>query len=180
MPARGEKTVRIAVTSDVDGSGFRIEAPAVRVDRSDEVTVRCSDARVARWLHRSLSDIAGLALADPEATGDRYLGAGPPWYLTLFGRDSLISASMLLAVDPRLAAGTLRALARRQGTRNDADAAEQPGQDPARAADDHRRPRLRPGTAARVLRHPRRDRRCGSPPCTEPGGGGCRTARSPR
>ncbi len=130
VPARAETTVRIAVSSDVDGSGFRIEAPAVRLDRSDEVTVGCSDARVARWLQRSLSDVAGLALADPDATDDRYLGAGPPWYLTLFGRDSLISASMLLAVDPGLAAGTLRALARHQGTRHHVTAAEQPGKIP--------------------------------------------------
>ncbi|MGH3461383.1 MAG: amylo-alpha-1,6-glucosidase [Kribbellaceae bacterium] len=130
VPARGETSVWVRVTSEVDDSGFRIEAPVVRVDRSDEVVVECSDPRVARWLRRSLSDVAGLTLADPEALHDRYLGAGPPWYLTLFGRDSLISASMLLAIDPGLASGTLRALARRQGSKDDVDAAEQPGKIP--------------------------------------------------
>ncbi|HEY9410583.1 MAG TPA: glycogen debranching N-terminal domain-containing protein [Jiangellaceae bacterium] len=112
------------------GTGFRIEPPANRVDRSDAVRLDCTDARMTRWLRRSLSDLAGLTLADPDAPDDRYLGAGPPWYLTLFGRDSLISAAMLVAVDPGLAAGTLRALARRQGTRQDVDAAEQPGKIP--------------------------------------------------
>ena len=70
---------------------------------------------------------AGLQLA---AGDDRYLGAGPPWYLTLFGRDSLISSGMLIPVDPELAAGTLRALAAWQGSKVDPDSAEQPGKIP--------------------------------------------------
>ncbi|HET6986520.1 MAG TPA: amylo-alpha-1,6-glucosidase, partial [Kribbella sp.] len=87
----------------------------------------CDDKRVERWISRSLEDVLALQLA---VGNDRYLGAGPPWYLTLFGRDSLISSGMLIPVDPTLAAGTLRALAAWQGSKVDQDSAEQPGKIP--------------------------------------------------
>ena len=117
-------TIHVDLTAE-PGTGFRIGPPAARPAYG--VEVECDDSRVERWLQRSLDDAAGLMLSDGD---DRYLGAGPPWYLTLFGRDSLISAAMMMAVDPGLAAGTLRALAGRQGTRVDPDAAEQPGKIP--------------------------------------------------
>lgn len=79
-------------------------------------------------VRRSLDDLAGLQLSADG--GERYLGAGPPWYLTLFGRDSLISSGMVIPVDPQLAAGTLRALAAHQGSRVDPSSAEQPGKIP--------------------------------------------------
>ena len=50
-----------------------------------------------------------------------------PWYATLFGRDSLITATQLLAFDPAMAAQTLRVLAGLIGTRDDAGHDEEPG-----------------------------------------------------
>ena len=89
---------------------------------------------------------------------ERYLGAGPPWYLTLFGRDSLISAGMLIPVDPQLAAGTSRALAAAgKGPTSTPTTAEQPGKIPhelrAEVAD-HGGGLVLP---AGLLRHSRRD-----------------------
>ncbi|TDO44316.1 glycogen debranching enzyme [Kribbella sp. VKM Ac-2527] len=128
-----EATISITIGATFPATeGFSIEPPADRLTYAD-VTVDCDDARLARWVRRSLDDVAGLTLAadrGPDDAGERYLGAGPPWYLTLFGRDSLISSAMLIPVDPGLAAGTLRALARRQGTKVDPGAAEQPGKIP--------------------------------------------------
>ncbi|WP_194927040.1 glycogen debranching N-terminal domain-containing protein [Catenulispora pinisilvae] len=89
--------------------------------------VDSGDIRVPRWLERSLADLRGLELTDPLAPEDHFLAAGAPWFLTLFGRDSIIAARMLLPLGTELAAGTLRALARRQGTKTDPDSAEQPG-----------------------------------------------------
>ncbi|MEV0790153.1 glycogen debranching N-terminal domain-containing protein [Kribbella sp. NPDC050459] len=122
-----EFTITLRVTADFPKSntGFSIEPPAERAPY--DVSVRCDDKRVGRWLDRSLDDVRALQLA---ADDDRYLGAGPPWYLTLFGRDSLISSGMMIPVDPTLAAGTLRAMAARQGTKVDAGSAEQPGKIP--------------------------------------------------
>ncbi|WP_308170132.1 amylo-alpha-1,6-glucosidase [Acrocarpospora catenulata] len=62
-----------------------------------------------------------------SGSGDTFLGAGVPWFLTLFGRDSLWAASMMLPLGTTLAAGTLRTLARRQGTKLDPATGEAPG-----------------------------------------------------
>lgn len=89
--------------------------------------IRTDDRRLTRLLAQSLDDLEGLRLAEAAAPGDTFLGAGVPWYLTLFGRDSLWAARMLLPLGTGLAAGTLRALARRQGTALDARSGEAPG-----------------------------------------------------
>ncbi|GAB3254784.1 amylo-alpha-1,6-glucosidase [Arthrobacter pigmenti] len=85
------------------------------------------DPRLERLMHRAFSDLSSLRIADRSLPDDVFLAAGAPWFYTMFGRDSLIAARMLLAVDTTLAAGTLRTLAARQGTKTDVDTAEQPG-----------------------------------------------------
>jgi glycogen debranching enzyme len=80
--------------------------------------------RLTRWINRSLDDLETLRLTE---CGDTFLAAGVPWYLTLFGRDSIWAARMMLPLGTELAAGTLRVLARRQGTRVDPDSAQAPG-----------------------------------------------------
>ncbi|MGY4912816.1 amylo-alpha-1,6-glucosidase [Micromonospora aurantiaca (nom. illeg.)] len=92
-----------------------------------EPQVTADDRRLLRLLDRSLADLRGLRLAEPAHPGDVFLGAGVPWFLTLFGRDSLWAARMMLPLGTDLAAGTLRVLARRQGTRVDPATGEQPG-----------------------------------------------------
>lgn len=89
--------------------------------------VRADDRRLVRLLDRSLADLRALRLADPAAPDDVFLGAGVPWFLTLFGRDSLWAARMMLPLGTELAAGTLRVLARRQGTKVDPATGEAPG-----------------------------------------------------
>ena len=56
-----------------------------------------------------------------------YLAAGIPWYVAAFGRDALLSASMLLPHHPKVAEGVLRYLAAYQGKKYDAATAEAPG-----------------------------------------------------
>ncbi|WP_250300005.1 glycogen debranching N-terminal domain-containing protein [Streptomyces sp. A 4/2] len=91
------------------------------------VELRSADRRLDRLLARSVDDLGRLLLSDPLDPGDRFLAAGSPWFLTLFGRDSLWAARMLLPLGTELAAGTLRTLARRQGAVTDPDTEEQPG-----------------------------------------------------
>ena len=55
------------------------------------------------------------------------LAAGAPWFMTVFGRDSLLTAWMALLVDPDLALGVLQTLARFQGTEVNPRNDEQPG-----------------------------------------------------
>ncbi|MER6617748.1 amylo-alpha-1,6-glucosidase [Streptomyces xantholiticus] len=90
-----------------------------------------ADRSLDRWLEQSLTDLDRLRLTDPQSPHsdrpDQFLAAGAPWFLTLFGRDSLWAARMLLPLGTDLAAGTLRTLARRQGAVTDPSTEEQPG-----------------------------------------------------
>ena len=104
-----------------------------------------TNPRMQRLLRTSLADLTGLEVSDPRSPTDHLLAAGAPWYLTLFGRDALMAARMLLPLGTALAAGTLRTLARRQGTRVDRESAEQPGKilhELRRAETDHSMLRL--------------------------------------
>ena len=75
-------------------------------------------------LKRSQIDLRVLSAPD----GDAYFpSAGIPWYTCPFGRDSIITALQALALNPLIAVGTLRVLARHQGSREDPWREEQPG-----------------------------------------------------
>ncbi|MFF4476697.1 glycogen debranching N-terminal domain-containing protein [Streptomyces sp. NPDC001520] len=98
--------------------------------------LRSADRRFDQWLDQSVADADRLRLMDPRSPEgraddasrpDQFLAAGAPWFLTLFGRDSLWAARMLLPLGTELAAGTLRTLARRQGAVADPATEEQPG-----------------------------------------------------
>lgn len=94
--------------------------------------VTCPDHRIPEVVTQGLDDLGGLLLVDPGRAGyarggDAFAAAGSPWFLTLFGRDSLWTARMMLPLSTGLAMSTLRALARRQGTREDEETEEQPG-----------------------------------------------------
>ena len=91
------------------------------------LAVKAQDQRLAPFLARSLADLAGLQMAMSSDPGDMFAAAGVPWYLTLFGRDSIWAARMMLPVGSDLARGTLRALARRQGRIVDHTTGEEPG-----------------------------------------------------
>lgn len=78
-------------------------------------------------VHQGLRDIADLRIRLPEHPGLRPIGAGVPWFLTLFGRDSLITSYMALPYVPELAADTLRTLAATQGKTYDLGRVEEPG-----------------------------------------------------
>lgn len=76
---------------------------------------------------RSLVDLAALRFAtrtDPEHS---LPAAGLPWFMTIFGRDSIFTSLQALPFEPELAATTLRALGERQGSRRDDFRDEEPG-----------------------------------------------------
>jgi hypothetical protein len=89
--------------------------------------VAAGDRRLTRLLQRSLDDLDALRLIEPGDPAGTFIGAGVPWFLTLFGRDSLWAARMLLPLGTSLAAGTLRVLARRQATADDPATGAAPG-----------------------------------------------------
>jgi glycogen debranching enzyme len=91
------------------------------------VAPHSADPRINSLLQRSVSDLNSLRLAHSSHPNDTFLAAGAPWFFTMFGRDSIIAARMLLPINTAIAAGTLRALAGRQGTETDHTSAVQPG-----------------------------------------------------
>jgi glycogen debranching enzyme len=64
--------------------------------------------------HHSLSDLAALRFYPDGASGASLPAAGLPWFMALFGRDSLLTSYQALPFVPELARTTLRSLAARQ------------------------------------------------------------------
>ncbi|MGH7230604.1 MAG: amylo-alpha-1,6-glucosidase [Nitrospiraceae bacterium] len=69
----------------------------------------------------------GLRVLRTHLRRQTFFAAGVPWFVTLFGRDSLITALQTLAYHPGIAEQTLRLLATYQGEREDEWRDEQPG-----------------------------------------------------
>jgi glycogen debranching enzyme len=76
---------------------------------------------------RSLVDLAALRFSPISAGGHSLPAAGLPWFMTMFGRDSILTSLQALPFAPELAATTLRELGLRQGTRLDDFRDEDPG-----------------------------------------------------
>lgn len=78
---------------------------------------------------RGLTDLASLQVpaTGPDGEELRVPAAGAPWFLTLLGRDALLTSLFALPYRPRLAAATLPALAATQATRSVAASVAQPG-----------------------------------------------------
>ncbi len=91
------------------------------------VEMSSGDTRLARWVETALEDLTALRLRTPEQPDGVFVGAGAPWFLTLFGRDALWAARFLLPLGTELAGSTLRTLAGLQGRREVIETAEQPG-----------------------------------------------------
>jgi glycogen debranching enzyme len=111
---------------DVDDVGAAVTPPP-RTPSWAEPRIRADDRRLGVMLRRCLADLHGLRMSVPESPGEVFLAAGAPWFFTLFGRDSLWSARMLLPMGTDLARGTLRVLAARQGREDDPVSEEEPG-----------------------------------------------------
>ena len=75
-------------------------------------------------LTRGIRDLRALHTSTADGN---VIAAGIPWYVSVFGRDALITAHQLLMVNPRCARDALLVLAAHQGTREDPWRDEEPG-----------------------------------------------------
>jgi glycogen debranching enzyme len=82
---------------------------------------------LAAAVHRAAEDLGALRIFDPENPDVPIVAAGAPWFMTVFGRDSLLTAWMTLIADPSLAEGVLCTLARFQGVDVNPETEEEPG-----------------------------------------------------
>lgn len=111
------------------GESPELSAPEERLAswRRTVPVVDTDDPRLTRAVRRASEDLGALRIFDPDHPDTPVVAAGAPWFMTLFGRDSLITAWMALVVDPDLARGVLDTLARLQGEKVDEETEEQPG-----------------------------------------------------
>jgi glycogen debranching enzyme len=128
---RSRWSTTIVVNPVVDGQETHtvVAAPVQRLAEWHERSpvVHSDDTQLVRTLERSRQDLGALRIFEPDHPDETVVAAGAPWFMALFGRDSLLSSYMALTVDPSLALGTLRTLARHQGARIDPVTEEQPG-----------------------------------------------------
>ena len=89
--------------------------------------LRGSWAAFDRAFAQSVSDLASLRMSDRPGGLARLPAAGCPWFMTVFGRDTIVTSLQTLLFGPELAAGALRVLAELQATEDDADADAEPG-----------------------------------------------------
>ena len=113
---RGERQARPNMERSLDR--WLADAPRLESD---------SDSLKATY-RRSLVDLAALRFSPPVVGGGKSLpAAGLPWFMTMFGRDSIFTSLQALPFTPELAATTLKALGAWQGTRTDDFRDEDPG-----------------------------------------------------
>ena len=117
--ARGQRRARPNMERSLEG--WLEEAPRLECDLDS----------LKSTYRRSLVDLAALRFSPPVAGRGKSLpAAGLPWFMTMFGRDSIFTSLQALPFTPELAATTLRALGDWQGTRVDDFRDEDPGRIP--------------------------------------------------
>jgi len=138
---QGEWTTDLDVVTAV-GAGGRYVRP--KYDRGERQARPNMERSLERWLadaprlesdsdslkvtyRRSLIDLAALRFSPPISGGRSLPAAGLPWFMTMFGRDSIFTSLQALPFTPELAATTLRALGAWQGSRIDDFRDEDPG-----------------------------------------------------
>jgi glycogen debranching enzyme len=119
----GEPIVPPRATSD--------KRPEMLEDLENWITsaprVDCDWEPLTATYRRSLVDLAALRFT-PAVAGTKSLpAAGLPWFMTMFGRDSILTSLQSLPFTPELAETTLRVLGEWQGTRVDDFRDEDPG-----------------------------------------------------
>ncbi|PSB57002.1 glycogen debranching N-terminal domain-containing protein [Chamaesiphon polymorphus] len=108
------------------------EAEALHQQWFDNATqVTTAQEEVYRLYRQSVEDMGALRLYDPTLPSDTWVpAAGVPWFVTIFGRDSLIASLQCMLGRPNFALGTLKNLAQYQATEIDDWRDAQPGKMP--------------------------------------------------
>ena len=143
VPGHGEWSTELNVvaseaSSDEPGSGpigIRGQGRKVRHDMARGLEkwlqgapqLECDWQPLETIYKRCMTDLAALRFSTLTMPGRSLPAAGLPWFMTIFGRDSIFTSLQSLPFTSELAATTLLALAERQGTRIDDFRDEDPG-----------------------------------------------------
>lgn len=128
--------IRLAVTPLVEGmksrapkkpdfpSSLRMRRAAYAQWERESTRFESSNGVFDQALQTGISDFHALQIPDGD---EHIIAAGIPWFATMFGRDAIIAAYQSLSLNPALAQGTLRVLARYQGKELNDWRDEEPG-----------------------------------------------------
>ncbi|WP_431942667.1 amylo-alpha-1,6-glucosidase [Micromonospora marina] len=137
----GEWTTRLNVDTVIYGArgedvrailplGGRRTAADIAAEQTELIghapKLGCDCEPLAGAYRRSLNDLAALRY-ESIALGVRLLAAGLPWFMTLFGRDSIFTSLQVLPFLPEMVKPTIVMLAGLQGSRIDDFRDEEPG-----------------------------------------------------
>jgi hypothetical protein len=112
LPPGGTAAVELRVR--LDGAGPLRAAGHAMTSPLAPARATGDDPRVAPLLDSAVADLQALLLRDPVHPSDTHLAAGAPWRCGMAPAEALAAARMTLPLGTRLAAGTLRTLARTQ------------------------------------------------------------------
>jgi glycogen debranching enzyme len=139
IPAKGEWSTCIEFSPVIDsnkitpryvcGQPVEHSTPYERLSkwRSQVPLITTDHDTIDKVVERSLEDLGALRIFDPDYPERTVVAAGAPWFMTVFGRDSILTSWMALLADPDLALGVLQTLARFQGEKLDPINDEAPG-----------------------------------------------------
>jgi glycogen debranching enzyme len=144
VPAHGEWSTELDIVAS-QGSPASVHAGPIGIRGQGRPKVQRDMARgLEKWLQRAptmdcdwrplehiyrrcMTDLAALRFSTLTMPGRALPAAGLPWFMTIFGRDSIFTSLQALPFTSELASTTLLALAERQGTRIDDFRDEDPG-----------------------------------------------------
>jgi glycogen debranching enzyme len=133
LEPKAEETILLNVRCELNDSkisdlpydaAFQCSNAELQTIKDQDCYVDTSNEQFNDWLNRSLADLHMMVTS--ESTGP-YPYAGIPWFSTAFGRDGIITALELLWVNPEIAKGVLKFLARTQATELVATQDAEPG-----------------------------------------------------
>jgi glycogen debranching enzyme len=103
--------------ADASLAAWQESAPRLRSSWND----------LTRTWDRSLADLAALRIEDDDFHVGALPAAGTPWFMTVFGRDTLITCLQSLVLGPELATSALLELAATQADEDDPERDAEPG-----------------------------------------------------
>ena len=136
LAPRGSQQLRVSVALSASERQKRAAGrpPEIKLRESRELRqgwpeqntqIHTNSLLLGRVMDRSLNDLRMLRCTLDE--GASYFAAGVPWFVALFGRDSIITALQTLAYDLGIAEHTIRLLAKYQGKELNRWREEEPG-----------------------------------------------------
>jgi len=117
-PSRAERSFGDELTRVRDSlSAWKLRVPQLRA----------SWEQLSYSFNQSVADLASLRMDEDPRMPGQLPAAGMPWFMTVFGRDTLITCLQTLLFGPELAHNALRVLAELQAREDDAEIDAEPG-----------------------------------------------------